>query len=112
MANFTLAQTGSSASSVLLWVLILIVLLVAGGFVIMHLRRRLLGHHDSFGSSSSELLEHIRQLKESGEIGEDEFTRARTSILGQVQDDLDAKREANRDAKGGPSAQEGADGLG
>jgi uncharacterized membrane protein len=87
-----LAQSTSSVSSMLMWILILIVVVLIGGFIVFTIRRRMLSQDDSVSVGSSGLLDHLHQLHKSGEIDDEEFARARSSILMKVQEDMDARK--------------------
>lgn len=79
----------------LMWILILIVVVLIGGFIVFTLRRRMLSHDDSVSVGSSGLLDHLHQMHKSGEIDDEEFARARSSILMKVQEDMDARKSSD-----------------
>ncbi len=93
MAIYTLGQSGTG-TSMLFWILALIAVALLGGLIIFTIRRRMLSHDDSISIGSSGLMDYIRQLHESGEIDDDEFSRARSAILRQVQEDVDNRKES------------------
>ncbi len=95
MLSILLAQSSSSVSSMLMWILILIVVVLIGGFIVFTLRRRMLSHDDSVSVGSSGLLDHLHQMHKSGEIDDEEFARARSSILMKVQEDMDARKSSD-----------------
>jgi len=97
----TLAQSGSAAGSTFFWVVVLVVVVVIGGFIIFNVRRRILLRDDSASVGSSGLLDHLHALHKAGEIDDEEFARARSSVLMKVQDDLESKLAAKEAAKKG-----------
>lgn len=90
----TLGQSGSM-SSMFVWIVVLIVIAVVGGTVIFNVRRRMLASDDSVSVGSSGLLDHLHQMHKNGEIDDEEFARARSSILKSVQDNIESKKSAD-----------------
>lgn len=110
--NILLAQSGAAASSTLFWVVVLLVIVGIGGFVIATIRRRMLMGDDSMNAGPSGLLDHLHAMHKAGEIDDEEFARARSSVLMKVQDDLEAKLAAKEAAKKGRVPDNGLlDGL-
>ena len=72
----------------LVWILILIFFVLIGGAIIFMLRRRVLSNDDGTSVGSSGLLDHLHQMHRAGEIDDEEFARARSAILMQIQDDM------------------------
>lgn len=82
----------------LVWIVVLIAIALVGGTVIFNVRRRMLASDDSVSVGSSGLLDHLHQMHKNGEIDDEEFARARNSILKNVQDDIESRKKSN-DAK-------------
>ena len=88
------ASSASSMSAVM-WVGVLIVVAVVGGLAILYLRRRVLaeaGDADAQGG----LMESLRAMRDSGEISQQEFDAARSSMLRRVKEQVaaDERRKA------------------
>ncbi len=82
----------------LLWIVILIGVVLIGGILVFTLRRRMLSNDDSVSVGSSGLLDHLHQLHKSGQMDDEEFARARSAILMQVQEDMDARKSGDAEA--------------
>jgi uncharacterized membrane protein len=95
--SMVLAQSGSM-TSMLVWIVILIAVVLIGGIIVFTLRRRMLSHDDSVSVGSSGLLDHLHQLHKSGQMDDEEFARARSAILMQVQEDMDARKSGDDEA--------------
>jgi hypothetical protein len=81
--------------SAVMWVGVLIVVAVVGGLAILYLRRRVLaeaGDADAQGG----LMESLRAMRDSGEISQQEFDAARSSMLRRVKEQVaaDERRKA------------------
>lgn len=105
-----LGQSGSM-SSMLVWIVVLIAIAIVGGTVIFNVRRRMLASDDSVSVGSSGLLDHIHQLHKDGEIDDDEFARARSSILKNIQNNIDSKKLAAEKAANGDKDLSFLDGV-
>ncbi len=82
----------------LLWIVILIGVVLIGAILVFTLRRRMLSNDDSVSVGSSGLLDHLHQLHKSGQMDDEEFARARSAILMQVQEDMDARKSGDAEA--------------
>jgi hypothetical protein len=79
-----IAQSASNTALVdaLIWVGVAVLVIVAGGVVLLIARRRLLAKDDDAGSSLLGTLRHLEHLRDTGEISQDEFERARAGLIG------------------------------
>jgi len=93
------ASSASSMSAVM-WVGVLIVVAVVGGLAILYLRRRVLaeaGDADAQGG----LMESLRAMRDSGEISQQEFDAARSSMLRRVKEQVAADERRKAEAAPG-----------
>jgi hypothetical protein len=93
------ASSASSMSAVM-WVGVLIVVAVVGGLAILYLRRRVLaeaGDADAQGG----LMESLRAMRDSGEISQQEFDAARSSMLRRVKEQVAADERRKAEAAQG-----------
>jgi uncharacterized membrane protein len=93
------ASSASSMSAVM-WVGVLIVVAVVGGLAILYLRRRVLaeaGDADAQGG----LMESLRAMRDSGEISQEEFDAARSSMLRRVKEQVAADERRKAEAAQG-----------
>lgn len=95
--SLVIAQSGS-VTSMLLWIVILIGVVLIGAVLVFTLRRRMLSNDDSVSVGSSGLLDHLHQMHKSGQMDDEEFARARSAILMQVQEDMDARKSGDAEA--------------
>jgi hypothetical protein len=93
------ASSASSMSAVM-WVGVLIVVAVVGGLAILYLRRRVLaeaGDADAQGG----LMESLRAMRDSGEISQQEFDAARSSMLRRMKEQVAADERRKAEAAPG-----------
>lgn len=72
-------RTTSPQAAVIPWLILLVGFTVAGGVVIMFVRRWL--RDEKGGGGTGFTLQDLRDLHASGELSEEEFTRARTAMI-------------------------------
>jgi uncharacterized membrane protein len=71
---------GSAFTDVLPATLVLIVITLIGGFIIFAVRKRM---KSNFRGSTTFTLSQLKELREKGLISEEEYERARQSIINQ-----------------------------
>jgi len=81
----------------LVWVVVLLVIVFVGAMVIYRVRGQMLAGGETQSENSAGLLEHLRDLNRSGQLSDEEFAKARSALLGKVQEDLDARQERSKE---------------
>ncbi len=74
------ASAPKAAAAVVTWVIILVLLAVAAAFVALWIRQRMLREGDAVDPRAS-LLQQLRRARDSGRMSDEEFRRARDSLL-------------------------------
>lgn len=108
-----LAQQAQSYTPLLVWAGALIVLLIVGAIVLTAVRRRLLGERDG-GGGLGLTLHDLREMHARGDLSDDEFARAKASLLGRSVDAAPGAGERRAppgyDLAGDPLPDSGGDG--
>ncbi len=73
------ASASKAAAAVVTWVLVLVLLVMAAAFVVLWLRQRML--REDAGDPRASLMEHLRRARDAGDMSDEEFRRARESLL-------------------------------
>jgi cytochrome c-type biogenesis protein CcmH/NrfF len=95
---FTLAQARSASTDVVIWVGLLIALIIGGGVLVMVLRKRLLARDD--GSADVGLFETLKQMRDRGEMTQEEYEAARRKVVEKAKAGMMAsKRSKTRDGE-------------
>jgi len=102
------AKTGETAFWIAVVGAVLIVVLIAGWLLLTWYRRRILAPPRTAADGSLWTLDELRQLKNDGLIGEEEFNRLRTRLLDSFRavsksGEPAAAPPAPRDAEGTPA---------
>lgn len=106
-----LAQAGArgALNEMLPWLGALLVAALVGGALLFYLRHRLLGP-DAADTPGRGFMEELRDLRDRGEISEDEFETARLSIIAKATGkDLQTLRDDAIRKAGGKVARPGYD---
>lgn len=106
-----LAQAGArgALNEMIPWLGALLVAALVGGVLLFYLRHRLLGP-DPTDSPNKGFMEELRDLRDRGEITEDEFETARLSIIAKATGkDLQTLRDDAIRKAGGKVARPGYD---
>jgi hypothetical protein len=85
MLTLSAAEPGRLFQDTVPWLLAIIGLAVVGGMVIMIVRRMLRSNAD--GEAPGFTLQSLRDLRDQGEITEEEFERAREVMIGRLNRD-------------------------
>jgi hypothetical protein len=93
-------ETSASSMSAVLWVGVLIVVAVVGGLAILYIRRRVLAEA-SDADAQGGLMESLRAMRDSGEISQQEFDAARSSMLRRVKEQVAADERRKAEAAQG-----------
>ena len=72
------------------WLALLVGVVVLGTIVILMVRR-LLTNRECESDGTAFTLQELREMRDRGELTEEEFQRARTAMVGQVQRSGDSK---------------------
>lgn len=95
----------SASGSILVWIVALIAIVIVGGIAVMVLRKRLLEDR-SPSADVGGLMDQLRAMRDRGELSEEEFARARRSLVDKQIESM-SRPEGGDDASGnhgqGPS---------
>lgn len=100
-------QNRGDPIEVVVWVGALILVVVGAGLAVMHIRGRLLRKQDGAGVGGS-WLDELRSMHQRGEVSDEEFQRARASLLATLTGESIPKRAGAQ----GPRPGAGAAGAG
>lgn len=105
----TIANT--PVSSVLLWVGVLIAVILVGSLGVFALRRSVLGDAPASGDDAG-LMDQMRRMVERGEMTQDEYDKARRTIVEKARAGFDARPPAPPSARPprGPGGDPGSGG--
>lgn len=90
IAGVTVAQAARAGNAratqaALVWTGVLLVAVLVGAVVVFFVRRQMVGGDPSDGAmAGGGLLDELRQMHRRGEIGDDEFERARAAMLARA----------------------------
>jgi uncharacterized membrane protein len=102
MMTLLATSTGGTFSEVALWGAVLIIVVLIGWMVISAIRRRM---NADTGAAVGYTLHDLRRMRESGELSEEEFQRARQAMIEQVKgatSENDAPEGPENAARDGP----------
>lgn len=106
----TLAATVTDKSSRLFaetlpWIILLLAAILAGGVIIFLARKYIYGGTDHAAGGFT--LHDLREMHKSGEISDDEFTRAKAQMIGRLASDKNPKTsDDSARSTGNPSPTE------